>query len=101
MGELGFCVRWDGVAERWDVKLDNANGLDIQVRVKRENLETYDLPTLASNEGWCGRAVHSWIFADEQERVGDQDEARARLVSIGGEEIMTMDPFSSSQDLAW
>lgn len=102
-GKLGACVRWDGVAERWHVKLDDGLG---QVRVKPENLEVYAQPTLVSNEGWRGRSVHSWIFGDEQERVSqaaptrlvtvhasfDQDEAKARFVSIAGEEIMTIDP---------
>jgi len=102
-GKLGACVHWDGVAERWDVKLDNGLG---QVRVKPENLEAYAQPMLGSNKGWRGRSVHSWIFGDEQERVNqaaptrlvtvhaslDQDRARACFVSVAGEEIMTIDP---------
>jgi len=102
-GRLGACVRWDGVAERWYVKLDNGLG---QVRVKPENLEAYAQPTLGSNDGWRGRSVRSWVFGDEQEQVSqaaptrlitvhvgrDQDEAMARLVSMSGEEVMKIDP---------
>mmetsp|Transcript_65170 Transcript_65170/g.128659 ORF Transcript_65170/g.128659 Transcript_65170/m.128659 type:complete len:251 (+) Transcript_65170:88-840(+) len=102
-GKLGACVHWDGVAERWDVKLDDGLG---HVRVKPENLEAYFQPTLVSNEGWRGRSVRSWVFGDEQERVSqaiptrlvtvhanlDQGEARASFVSMSGEEVMTIDP---------
>merc|ERR1719265_956936 len=94
-GMLGTCVWWNDFTERWEVKLDSTSE---KLSVRLENLVALDHDSnergafaeqddsfllhprsmkfeqpmqqmLASNNGWRGKTVHTWMFGDAQENV--------------------------------
>eukprot|EP00931_Biecheleriopsis_adriatica_P121692 TRINITY_DN96753_c0_g1_i1.p1 TRINITY_DN96753_c0_g1~~TRINITY_DN96753_c0_g1_i1.p1 ORF type:complete len:354 (-),score=37.21 TRINITY_DN96753_c0_g1_i1:44-1105(-) len=98
-GLVGVLRQWHSDIGRWEVEVENTQQ---RVKVRVSNLQyvpdTADVPDitnapdlpnvpdlhcapqLPSNEGWCGKTVHCWVFGDQQETISQHVPRRVLTV---------------------